>query len=57
MYTAISAFSGDLTIPHLDLSHLAFASWVTSDIWLVSFNSRTAVMAEFIVENSKKLFF
>ena len=35
----------------------SFASWVTSDIWLVSFNSRTAVVTEFIVRNSKKLNF
>ena len=34
-----------------------FASWVTSDIWLVPFNSRTAVVTEFIVKNSKKLNF
>ena len=28
-----------------------------SDIWLVPFNSRTAVVTEFIVKNSKKLNF
>ena len=32
-------------------------SRVASDIWLVSFNSRTAVVTEFIVKNSKKLNF
>ena len=40
-----------------DTSSRPSASWVTSDIWLVPFNSRTAVVTEFIVKNSKELFF
>ena len=40
-------------IIHLD----HFASWVTSDIWLAPFKSRTAVVTELIVKNSKKLNF
>ena len=34
-----------------------FASLVTSDIWLIPFNSRTPIVTEFIVKNSKKFNF
>ena len=44
-----SSFSRDLTIPHLDLSHIALCIEGTSDIWLVPFNSHTHVVTEFTV--------
>ena len=34
------AFSRDLPIPHLDLSHFALELWAASEITLVPFNSR-----------------
>ena len=40
-----------------DTSSRSLALWVTSDIWLVPFYSRTSVVTEFIVRNSKKLNF
>ena len=51
----IPTFSRDLTIPHLDLSH--FVLCIMGNVWLVTFNSRTAILTELIVKNSKKLVF